>query len=82
MVNPLISELKRAFTGWFIPYRFNLEKWAYTLQRISGIAVTGYFLAHIVETGNVVGGLAVWAPTSTSMASDVWAATFQFLDNP
>ena len=82
MANPLISELKKAFTGWFIPYRFNLEKWAYALQRISGIAVTGYFLAHIVETGNVVGGLAVWAPTSTAMANDIWTATLQFLDNP
>ncbi|HKM79047.1 MAG TPA: hypothetical protein VJZ03_08205 [Candidatus Bathyarchaeia archaeon] len=82
MANPLISELKRAFTGWFIPYRFNLERWAYALQRISGIAVTGYFLAHIVETGNVVGGLTAWSPTSTAMASDVWAATFRFLDNP
>jgi succinate dehydrogenase / fumarate reductase cytochrome b subunit len=35
-----------------------------------------------VETGNVVGGLAAWSPTSAAMASDVWAATFRFLDNP
>jgi succinate dehydrogenase / fumarate reductase cytochrome b subunit len=82
MAEPLASELKKAFTGWFIPYRYNLERWAYALQRISGIIVTGYFLAHIVETGNVVGGLSVWGVPSTASASDVWTATFRFLDNP
>jgi succinate dehydrogenase / fumarate reductase cytochrome b subunit len=81
MSNPLISELKKAFVGWFIPYRYNLERWAYALQRISGIAVTGYFLAHIVETGNVVGG-PVWQTPSATVAGDVWTATFRFLDNP
>jgi len=82
MSNPLLSELKSACIGWFIPFRYNLERWAYTLQRISGIAVTVYFLAHIVETGNVVGGISVWTAPSTRMASDVWTATFRFLDNP
>jgi succinate dehydrogenase / fumarate reductase cytochrome b subunit len=82
MTEPLISELKRALRGWFIPFKYNLERWAYTLQRISGIAVTGYFLAHIVETGNVVGGLSVWGVPSTDFARDIWTATFHFLDNP
>jgi succinate dehydrogenase / fumarate reductase cytochrome b subunit len=59
-----------------------LERWAFALQRISGLTVTGYFLAHIVETGNVVGGLAVWGIPATSHAQDVWTATFRFLDNP
>lgn len=82
MAEPLTSELKKALFGWFYPLRYNLEKWAYALQRISGIAVTGYFLAHIVETGNVVGGLSVWAVPSFDLARDVWTATFHFLDNP
>ncbi len=79
---PLTSELRKALLGWFYPVRYNLEKWAYALQRISGIAVTGYFLAHIVETGNVVGGLSVWSVPSVDLARDVWTATFHFLDNP
>lgn len=82
MTEPLISELKKAVTGWFIPFRYNLERWAYALQRISGIVVTAYFLAHIVETGNVVGGLSIWSVPSTDFARDVWTATFRFLDNP
>jgi len=76
------SELKKAITGWFFPLGYNLERWAYALQRISGIVVTAYFLAHIVETGNVVGGLSVWSSPSTGFARDVWTATFRFLDNP
>jgi len=82
MTEPLIPQLKKALFGWFYPFKYNIERWAYALQRISGIAVTGYFLAHIVETGNVVGGLDVWSTPPTSYAQDVWTATFQFLDNP
>ena len=82
MRNPLISEMRNAIRGWFLPFRYNLERWAYALQRVTGIGVTGYFLAHIVETGNVVGGLSVWNTPSINYASDVWTATFQFLDNP
>ena len=82
MTEPLTSELKKAIIGWFIPFRYNLERWAYALQRITGIGVTAYFLAHIVETGNVVGGLSVWSTPSMGLARDVWTATFQFLDNP
>lgn len=82
LAEPLTSELKRALFGWFYPAKYSLERWAYALQRISGIAVTAYFLAHIVETGNVVGGLSVWSIPSTDLARDVWTATFRFLDNP
>ena len=82
MSQPLIQELRRALTGWFYPFHYNLERWAYALQRISGIAVTGYFLAHIVETGNVVGGFDVWSVPPTGQAADVWTATFHFLENP
>jgi len=82
MAENLTEDLKRALTGWFYPAHYNLERWAYALQRISGIAVTAYFLAHIVETGNVVGGLGVWSVPSSDFARDVWTATFHFLDNP
>ena len=82
MAEPLTSELRKALLGWFYPLRYNLEKWAYALQRISGIAVTAYFLAHIVETGNVVGGIGVWSVPTLGSARDVWTATVHFLDNP
>jgi len=82
MAEPLTSELRKALLGWFYPLKYNLEKWAYALQRISGIAVTAYFLAHIVETGNAVGGIGVWAVPPWGSARDVWTATVHFLDNP
>lgn len=82
MADPLTTELKRALFGWFYPFKYSVERWAYAFQRISGIAVTAYFLAHIVETGNVVGGLGVWGVPSTDVARAVWTATFHFLDNP
>ncbi|MGA2626216.1 MAG: hypothetical protein ABSF63_04035 [Candidatus Bathyarchaeia archaeon] len=78
----LIQELKTAIFGWFYPVHYNLERWAYALQRISGIAVTAYFLAHIVETGNIVGGMSVWSVPSADFASAIWTATFHFLENP
>lgn len=74
--------MRKALLGWFYPIGYNLEKWAYALQRVSGIAVTAYFLAHIVETGNIVGGLSVWSVPSFNTAKGVWTATVQFLDNP
>ena len=82
MAAAFTSDLKRALFGWFWPFKYNLERWAYALQRLSGLAVTGYFLAHIVETGNVVGGLEIWNIPSVSTAEGVWTATFRFLDNP
>jgi succinate dehydrogenase / fumarate reductase cytochrome b subunit len=82
MAEPLKSDLKRALFGWFYPAKYSLERWAYALQRITGIAVTIYFLAHIVETGNVVGGFEVWSVPSADFAKNIWTATFHFLDNP
>ena len=82
MEKNLTSDLRKAFTVWFVTYRYHLGRWSYVLQRVSGIAVTGYFLAHIVETGNVVGGVSDWSTPSMALAGDVWAATLLFLDNP
>ena len=82
MANSLTDDLKRALFGWLYPVNYNLERWAYALQRLSGVAVTAYFLAHIVETGNVVGGIGVWGAPSSDFAAAVWTATFHFLENP
>jgi len=82
MAEGLMGDLKRALFGWFYPFHYNLERWAYALQRISGVAVTAYFLAHIVETGNIVGGMEVWSVPSGDFAAAVWTTTFHFLENP
>jgi len=76
------KDLRKAFTSWFITYRYHLGRWSYALQRVSGIVGTGYFLAHIVETGNIVGGFSIWDVPPVALAGNVWAATVRFLDNP
>lgn len=52
------------------------------MQRVSGVAVSLYFLAHIIETGNVVGGLSVWSPPAYDLAKNTWNNTVDFLKNP
>lgn len=56
--------------GWLNPYRYNLERYAYTLQRISGVGIMLYFIGHIVETGTIVGG------------PEAWDSTLAFTQNP
>jgi len=79
-----VSRLAVALKTWLLPFRYGLERWSYTLQRISGVVVTIYFVLHIVETGNVVGGPEVWSvrPDAYMYAKRVWTDTIEFLANP
>ncbi len=79
-----LAVLVEALRTWLIPYRYGLERWSYTLQRISGVVITLYFVAHIVETGYVVGGPSVWTirPDAQQYAERVWTETIKFLSNP
>ena len=52
------------------------------MQRVSGVAVSFYFLVHIIETGNVVGGLSIWSAPAYDFAKNSWNSTFQILNNP
>ena len=78
------SRLTTALRTWLVPSRYGLERWSYTLQRISGVVVTLYFILHIIETGNVVGGPDVWTvrPDAYAYAERVWSETIEFLSNP
>jgi len=80
----LLTRLTTALKTWLIPSRYSVERWSYTLQRISGVAVTLYFVMHIIETGNVVGGADVWTlrPDAYEYARRVWQETIEFLSNP
>ncbi len=70
------------FRAWLLPPRSNLGRWAYTMQRVSGTAVSLYFLAHIIETGSVVGGPSVWSVPTYDFAKISWSDTVDFLKNP
>jgi len=52
------------------------------MQRVSGVGVSLYFVAHIIETGNVVGGLSVWGVPAYDIAKNSWNSTVDFLENP
>jgi succinate dehydrogenase/fumarate reductase cytochrome b subunit len=47
---------RRGVAAWLNPYHFNIERWAYTFQRITGIGILLYVLGHIGDTSFFVGG--------------------------
>jgi succinate dehydrogenase / fumarate reductase cytochrome b subunit len=81
---PTRAVLAKAVRTWLNPVRYGLERWSYTLQRVSGVIVAFYFIAHIIETGYVVGGPSVWAvrPDAYEYAKSVWTQTVDYLSNP
>lgn len=78
------SKVVTALRTWLIPSRYGVERWSYTLQRVSGVVVMLYFVMHIIETGNVIGGPEVWSirPDAYAYANKVWSETIEFLSNP
>ncbi|MEM0440900.1 MAG: hypothetical protein QXF45_02450 [Candidatus Caldarchaeum sp.] len=77
-----MSTLITALKTWLLPFRYGLERWSYTLQRVSGVAITLYFVMHVASTGQVVGGPSVWTVPPYDFAKSVWNETKQFLANP
>jgi len=65
-----------------IPGKYGLERWSYTLQRVSGVVVSLYFIAHVLETGSFVGGVTVWAIPDYDFAERAYREAVSFLKNP
>jgi succinate dehydrogenase / fumarate reductase cytochrome b subunit len=61
---------KAGILAGLTPFRLNLERWAYTLHRLTGIGLLLYFVGHLIETGTIVGG------------PGEWVATLHFTQNP
>jgi succinate dehydrogenase / fumarate reductase cytochrome b subunit len=66
-----VAENKRRVAGWLDPRHSNLERWAYTLQRVTGLAALAYVVGHIGDTSFFVGGPFGEAPNATSWTSDL-----------
>lgn len=62
---------KRGVTGWVDARHLNVERWAYAFQRVTGLAVLAYVLAHIGDTSFFVGGPFGEGPSSASWAADL-----------
>jgi len=51
------------------PSGYNLERWSYTVHRITGVILVGYLMAHIFETFQLTGGALAWANTMSTLHS-------------
>ena len=51
------------------PIGFNLERWSYTVHRVTGVILIGYLMAHIFETFQLGAGSTAWANTMATLHS-------------
>ena len=59
---------RKGVFGWLNPFGMNRERWAYTFQRVTGVAVLLYVLGHLGDTSFFVGGPAGAGPDQSSWA--------------
>jgi succinate dehydrogenase / fumarate reductase, cytochrome b subunit len=67
---------KRGIRGWLNPYHYNLERWAYMFQRVTGVAVLLYLLGHLGDTSFFVGG-----PIGSGPSPSGWAFISSIFEN-
>lgn len=67
---------KRGLAGWLNPYHYNLERWAYVFQRVTGLAVLAYVIGHLGDTSFFVGG-----PIGTGPSESSWAFISGIVEN-
>jgi succinate dehydrogenase / fumarate reductase, cytochrome b subunit len=48
------------FRGWVTGGRYGLDRYAYTLHRLTGLGILAYFILHIFVTGARLGGPLQW----------------------
>ncbi len=58
---------RRGIRGWLNPVNFNIERWAYVFQRVTGVAILLYVLGHLGDTSFFVGG-----PVGTGPSHSAW----------
>jgi succinate dehydrogenase / fumarate reductase cytochrome b subunit len=46
--------------GWVYAGRYSIERYLYLLHRVTGLGLVLYFLLHIIETGQRMGGSVRW----------------------
>jgi succinate dehydrogenase cytochrome b subunit len=67
---------KRGIWGWLNPYHYNLERWAYVFQRVTGVAILLYVIGHLGDTSFFVGG-----PTGAGPSEPSWAFISGIVEN-
>lgn len=51
---------REGLKGWLNPTRYGWERLSYWLMRLTGLFLLLYFVGHVYETSNLVGGLDAW----------------------
>ena len=54
---------REGLKGWLNPARYGWERISYWLQRLTGVGLLAYFVAHIYETSTLTGGFDAWQAT-------------------
>jgi succinate dehydrogenase / fumarate reductase, cytochrome b subunit len=67
---------RRGVRGWLNPYHYNLERWAYFFQRVTGVAILAYLLGHLGDTSFFVGG-----PTGSGPDYSSWKFIGSIFEN-
>lgn len=76
MTESRIARNKRGVLGWLDPRHFNLERWAYVFQRVTGVAILLYLLGHLGDTSFFVGG-----PTGIGPSPSGWTFISSIFEN-
>jgi succinate dehydrogenase / fumarate reductase cytochrome b subunit len=62
---------RRGVLGWLNPYHYNLERWAYVFQRLTGVLILLYVIGHLGDTSLFVGGPLGTGPSQSSWVFDL-----------
>lgn len=52
---------REGLIGWLNPLRYGWERFSYWLQRLTGVGLLVYFVAHVYETSSLTQGPNAWA---------------------
>ncbi len=72
MQNRLKNDL--GFRGWLSGGRYGLDRYAYTLHRITGLGILAYFIMHIFVTGARLGGPEQWDRRMALLSQPIFKA--------
>jgi succinate dehydrogenase cytochrome b subunit len=67
---------RRGVAGWLNPRHYSIERWAYVIQRVTGLAILAYVVGHIGDTSFFVGG-----PLGTGPNTSSWAFMSSLVEN-
>lgn len=67
---------RRGLGGWLNPFHYNIERWAYVFQRVTGVAILAYVVGHLGDTSFFVGG-----PTGTGPSASGWQFISGIVEN-